>query len=119
MQDAVVSLRNGRYVVPVRAEYRGEVGGVIHDVSSTGATVFVEPTAVVEANARIMQLRAQEQEEITRILTSFSTQVGSLEPQFTYSYDAMLKIDLLLAKAGWLWSRTPLCPPSATRCTSS
>ena len=89
----------GRYVVPVRAEYRGEVGGVIHDVSSTGATVFVEPTAVVEANARIMQLRAQEQEEITRILTSFSTQVGSLEPQFTYSYDAMLKIDLLLAKA--------------------
>ena len=85
--------------MPVRAEYRGEVGGVIHDVSSTGATVFVEPTAVVEANARIMQLRAQEQEEITRILTSFSNQVGSLEPQFTYSYDAMLKIDLLLAKA--------------------
>ena len=99
LQDAVVSLRNGRYVVPVRAEYRGEVGGVIHDVSSTGATVFVEPTAVVEANARIMQLRAQEQEEITRILTSFSNQVGSLEPQFSYSYDAMLKIDLLLAKA--------------------
>ena len=99
LQDAVVSLRNGRYVVPVRAEYRGEVGGVIHDVSSTGATVFVEPTAVVEANARIMQLRAQEQEEITRILSSFSAQVGSLEPQFSYSYDAMLQIDLLLAKA--------------------
>ena len=99
LQDAVVSLRNGRYVVPVRAEYRGEVGGVIHDVSSSGATVFVEPTAVVEANARIMQLRAQEQEEITRILSSFSAQVGSLEPQFSYSYDAMLKIDLLLAKA--------------------
>ena len=99
LQDAVVSLRNGRYVVPVRAEYRGEVGGVIHDVSSTGATVFVEPTAVVEANARIMQLRAQEQEEISRILSAFSAQVGSLEPQFSYSYDAMLKIDLLLAKA--------------------
>lgn len=95
----MVSLRNGRYVVPVRAEYRGEVGGVIHDVSSSGATVFVEPTAVVEANARIMQLRAQEQEEITRILSAFSAQVGSLEPQFSYSYDAMLKIDLLLAKA--------------------
>ncbi len=99
LQDAVVSLRNGRYVVPVRAEYRGEIGGVIHDVSSTGATVFVEPTAVVEANARIMQLRAQEQEEITRILSAFSAQIGSLEPQFSYSYDAMLKIDLLLAKA--------------------
>lgn len=49
LQDAVVSIRNGRYVVPVRAEYRGEVGGVIHDVSSTGSTVFVEPTAVVES----------------------------------------------------------------------
>ena len=68
LQDAVVSLRNGRYVVPVRAEYRGEVGGVIHDVHRG-------------------------------ILTSFSTQVASLEPQFSYSYDAMLKIDLLLAKA--------------------
>ena len=99
LQDAVVSLRNGRYVVPVRAEYRGEVGGVIHDVSSSGSTVFVEPTAVVEANARIMQLRAQEQEEITRILSAFSAQVANLEPQFSYSYDAMLQIDLLLAKA--------------------
>ena len=99
LQDAVVSIRNGRYVVPVRAEYRGEVGGVIHDVSSTGSTLFVEPTAVVEANARIMQLHAQEQEEITRILTAFSGQVASLEPQFSYSYDAMLQIDLLLAKA--------------------
>ena len=82
LQDAVVSLRNGRYVVPVRAEYRGEVGGVIHDVSSSGATVFVEPTAVVEANARIMQLRAQEQGGDHRILSAFSAQVGSLEPQF-------------------------------------
>ena len=99
LQDAVVSLRNGRYVVPVRAEYRGEIGGVIHDVSSTGATIFVEPTAVVEANARIMQLRAQEQEEITRILTAFSSQVAQLEPQFSHSYEAMLQIDLLLAKA--------------------
>ncbi len=99
LQDAVVTLRNGRYVVPVRAEYRGEVGGIIHDVSSTGATVFVEPTAVVEANARIMQLRAQEQEEISRILQAFSAQVAQLEPQFSYSYDAMLAIDVLLAKA--------------------
>lgn len=99
LQDAVVSLRNGRYVVPVRAEYRGEIGGVIHDVSSTGATIFVEPTAVVEANAKIMQLRAQEQEEITRILSAFSSQVAQMEPQFSHSYEAMLQIDLLLAKA--------------------
>ncbi len=61
--------------------------------------MFVEPTVLVEANARIMQLHAQEQEEITRILTAFSGQVASLEPQLSYSYDAMLQIDLLLAKA--------------------
>ena len=119
LQDAVVSLRDGRYVVPVRAEYRGEVGGVIHDVSSTGATLFVEPTAVVEANARIMQLRAQEQEEITRILTAFSDQVASLEPQFSYSYDAMLSIDLLLAKARLAVEQNAFMPMVSDTCRFS
>ena len=99
LQDAVVSLRNGRFVVPVKAEYRGEVGGVIHDVSSTGATVFVEPTAVVEANAKIMQLRSQERAEIERILAAFTEQVAQIEPVFNFSYQAMLEIDVLLAKA--------------------
>lgn len=99
LQDAVVSLRNGRFVVPVKAEFRGEVGGVIHDVSSTGATVFVEPTAVVEANAKIMQLRSQETAEIERILASFTEQVAQIEPVFSFSYQAMLQIDMLLAKA--------------------
>ena len=99
LQEAVVSLRNGRYVVPVKAEHRGDIGGVIHDVSSTGATIFVEPTAVVSANARIMQLRSQEQAEIERILVSFTGQIAGLEPMFTYSYEAMLDIDVLLAKA--------------------
>ena len=102
--------------MPVRAEYRGEIGGVIHDVSSTGATVFVEPTAVVEANARIMQLRAQEQEEITRILSAFSAQVGSLEPQFSYSYDAMLSIDLLLAKARLAVEQNAFMPAVSDTC---
>ena len=99
LQDAVVSLRNGRFVVPVKAEYRGEVGGVIHDVSSSGSTVFVEPTAVVEANAKIMQLRSQEKTEIERILAAFTDQVASIEPVFNFSYQAMLNIDVLLAKA--------------------
>ena len=99
LQDAVVSLRNGRFVVPVKAEYRGEVGGVIHDVSSSGSTVFVEPTAVVEANAKIMQLRSQEKSEIERILAVFTDQVASIEPVFNFSYQAMLNIDVLLAKA--------------------
>ena len=99
LQESVVSIRNGRYVVPVKSEYRGEVSGVIHDVSSTGATVFVEPQAVVEANARILQYRAQEAQEIERILVAFTAQVAQIEPQFQYSYAAMLDIDVLLAKA--------------------
>ena len=99
LQESVVSIRNGRYVVPVKSEYRGEVSGIIHDVSSTGATVFVEPQAVVEANARILQYRAQEAQEIERILVAFTGQVAAIEPQFQYSYKAMLEIDVLLAKA--------------------
>ncbi|MEG1075429.1 MAG: endonuclease MutS2, partial [Ruthenibacterium sp.] len=99
LQDAVVSIRNGRFVVPVKSEYRGEVGGVIHDVSSSGSTLFVEPTAVVEGNAKILQLRNQEQAEIERILSAFSGAVAALEPMFSYGYAAMLQINVLFAKA--------------------
>ncbi|MEG1931936.1 MAG: endonuclease MutS2, partial [Pygmaiobacter sp.] len=86
------------FVVPVKAEYRNEVSGVIHDVSSSGATLFIEPAAVVETNAKIMQLRSQEQEEITAILARFSNAVAALQPQFGYSYDTMLTLDVLIAK---------------------
>ena len=99
LQDAVVSIRNGRFVVPVKAEYRSEVGGVIHDVSSSGATLFVEPTAVVEANAKILQLRSQEKQEIERLLAAYSAQCAEMEPMFSFGYEAMLKLDVLLAKA--------------------
>lgn len=99
LQDAVVSIRNGRFVVPVKSEHRGDVGGVIHDVSSSGSTLFVEPTAVVEGNAKIMQLRSQEQVEIERILAAFSAQVADNAPLFLPAYDAMLQLDVLLAKA--------------------
>ena len=99
LQDAVVSLRSGRFVVPVKAEYRGEIPGVIHDVSSSGATLFVEPSAVVELNAKILQLHSQEQEEIERILSAFSDAVAAMQPLFEVSYNAMLRVDLLLAKA--------------------
>ena len=99
LQDAVVSIRNGRFVVPVKAEFRGEVGGVIHDVSSSGATLFVEPTAVVEANAKIMQLRSQEAAEMERILEAFTSQIAQQEQAVLFGYGCMLDIDVLLAKA--------------------
>lgn len=99
LQETVVSLRNGRFVVPVKAEHKGDLGGIIHDVSQSGSTIFVEPTAVVEANAKIMQLRSQEQAEIERILAAFSQQASDMEQPFIYSYFAMIAIDVLLAKA--------------------
>ena len=99
LQENIITQRNGRFVVPVKVEHRGDVPGLVHDTSSTGATVFVEPQAVVEANARILQYRAQEAQEIERILVAFTGQVAAIEPQFQYSYKAMLEIDVLLAKA--------------------
>ena len=110
LQDAVVSIRNGRFVVPVKAEYRGEVGGVIHDVSSSGSTLFVEPTAVVEANAKILQLRNQEQQEIERLLAAYSSQAAAMEPMFSLGYEAMLKLDVLLAKANLALEQKAMCP---------
>lgn len=99
LQETIVSIRNGRFVVPVKAEHRNEVGGVIHDVSSSGGTLFVEPTAVVEANAKILQLHNQEQAEIERVLAEFSGRVAEMGPLFAAAYDAMLEIDKRLAKA--------------------
>ncbi|MEG2053370.1 MAG: endonuclease MutS2, partial [Oscillospiraceae bacterium] len=98
LQTQVVALRSGRFVVPVKAEHKGDVQGVIHDVSSSGSTLFVEPTAVVEANAKILQLKNMEKEEIERILAAFSAQIAGIEQTFKQSYESMLAADLLVAK---------------------
>ncbi len=110
LQDSLVSIRNGRFVVPVRAEHRGEIPGVIHDVSQSGGTFFVEPSAVVEANARIMQLRGQEQAEIERILEHFTARVGEIAPLFEAAWHAMLQLDMRLAKGELGLSMNGICP---------
>ena len=110
LQDSVVSIRNGRFVVPVKAEYRSDIGGVIHDVSSSGSTLFVEPTAVVEANAKILQLRNQEHAEIERILGAFSSQVAEIEPLFTLGWNSMLQIDMLVAKGQLACAQNAMMP---------
>ena len=99
LQESIVTQRGGRYVVPVKAEVRGEVPGLVHDTSSSGATVFVEPMSVVEANNEIRVLRSDEQEEISRILLELSDEAGSFADSIIESYKYAVELDLIFAKA--------------------
>ena len=99
LQDAIVTQRNGRFVVPVKAEFRGQIAGLVHDTSSSGATVFVEPMSVVEANNEIRVLQGKEQDEIEHILTELSAETGNYADEIRYSYEAALEINLIFAKA--------------------
>ena len=99
LQESIVTQRGGRYVVPVKAEFRGEVPGLVHDTSASGATVFVEPMSVVEANNEIRVLRSDEQEEISRILLELSGEAGSFADSIIESYKYAVQLDLIFAKA--------------------
>ncbi|MDR2908339.1 MAG: endonuclease MutS2, partial [Oscillospiraceae bacterium] len=99
LQEQIITIRNGRFVVPVRSECRGEIQGLVHDTSSSGATVFVEPMAVVEQNNLIRELEGKEQAEITRILLAFTGRVGEQAQEQILSYRAMLELDLIFAKS--------------------
>ncbi len=99
LQEQIVTIRNGRFVVPVKAEYRNEIKGLIHDTSSSGATLFVEPMSVVEANNQIRELQSKEAHEINRILLEFSAQVGAFGDSLLNNYDILLELDLCFAKS--------------------
>ena len=99
LQEPIVTLRDGRFVVPVKIECKNEVKGLIHDTSSSGATVFVEPLAVVEANNEIRMLQNEEQLEIDRILQEFSERIGQVADATRDSFEALLQLDLLFAKS--------------------
>ncbi|MCL2856997.1 MAG: endonuclease MutS2 [Oscillospiraceae bacterium] len=98
LQEQLVTMRSGRFVVPVRAEFRGEIKGLTHDTSASGATVFVEPMSVVEQNNLIRDLEAAERREIARILLEFSQRVGAVSRELEGSYDALIELDLIFAK---------------------
>ncbi len=99
LQEPVVTIRSDRFVVPVKLECRGSVSGLVHDTSASGATVFIEPTAVVEANNEIKVLRAKEQAEIDRILAELSAAVGEHADMIAISYDCAVELCLIFAKA--------------------
>ena len=99
LQESIVTQRGGRYVVPVKAEFRGEVPGLVHDTSASGATVFVEPMSVVEANNEIRVLRSDEQDEIARILLELSGEAGSFADSIIESYHYAVELNLIFAKA--------------------
>ncbi|HEY7984910.1 MAG TPA: endonuclease MutS2 [Ktedonobacterales bacterium] len=99
LQEPIITMRSDRYVLPVRAEARGQVRGIVHDQSGSGATVFVEPLVIVEMNNRLRELQLREREEIERILADLSEQVGQDAPYVTLAVELLAELDLHLAKA--------------------
>ncbi|MGN0486820.1 MAG: endonuclease MutS2 [Acutalibacteraceae bacterium] len=99
LRESIVTMRNGRYVVPVKAEHRGEISGLVHDTSSSGATVFIEPAGVVEANNEIKVLQSKERDEIDRILFELSAEAGGFYQSIKSSYECAVELNLIFAKA--------------------
>ena len=99
LQEQLVTERNGRYVLPVRVESRRELKGIVHDVSNTGATVFIEPLETIESGNELRQLEVEERQEIERILAALSALVGAAAEDIRLNIEILARLDLALAKA--------------------
>jgi DNA mismatch repair protein MutS2 len=99
LQEALVTQRDGRYVLPIRADFKGRVRGVVHDQSASGATLFVEPLSVVELNNQYRELQLAERDEERRILQALSDEIGAFSHEIAAMIDIIAEIDLVLAKA--------------------
>ena len=98
LQDALITQRGGRFVVPVKAECRGELPGLVHDTSSSGATLFIEPMGVVQANNELKELEAKEEKEIDRILYALSSEAAGFSRDILWDYDLLVRLDLIFAR---------------------
>ena len=98
LQESIITQRDGRFVVPVKAEQKGALPGLVHDVSSTGATVFVEPMGVVQANNEFIELQAKEKKEIERILAELSADAANHKEDISWDYDALTALDGIFAR---------------------
>lgn len=110
LQEAVVTMRNGRYCLPVKAEHRGQIQGMIHDQSSTGSTLFVEPMAIVKYNNDLKELEIKEQEEIEKILADLSNQVQESSELILTNFTVLTQFDFIFAKAMLSKSYQGTCP---------
>ena len=98
LQETIITQRDGRFVVPVKAEHKGDLPGLVHDVSATGATLFVEPMGVVQANNEYVELEAKEQKEIERILAELSAEAAAHREDIQWDYDTLVHLDLIFAR---------------------
>jgi DNA mismatch repair protein MutS2 len=99
LQEALITQRDGRYVIPLRAEFKGQIKSIVHDQSASGATLFVEPLAAVELNNTYRELQLAERDEVRRILAELSAQVGALAGEIVPGVQALAELDLAFAKA--------------------
>ena len=99
LQEALITQRDGRFVVPVKAECKGSLPGLVHDVSSSGATLFVEPMGVVQANNELKELQAKEDKEIDRVLRILSGECAAQRENILYDYDLLVQLDTIFARA--------------------
>ncbi len=97
LQENIITQRSGRFVVPVKSEYKSEIKGLVHDVSSTGATVFIEPIGVVELNNALRELEAEEKKEIERILAALSAEVAEFSAGIETNFEILSRLDLIFA----------------------
>ena len=110
LQDAVVTMRNNRYCIPVKSEYKGQVPGMVHDQSASGSTFFIEPAAVVSMNNELKELSIKEQEEIEAILAGLSAQAAAHTDAFSSNQKAMTTLDFIFAKASLAMEQNATMP---------
>lgn len=110
MQDSVVSMRNGRYVIPVKSEYKAQVKGFVHDSSNSGSTLFIEPAEVLELNNELREAIAAEKAEVERILSELSYQVGIVSDKLSESITLVSEVDMCFAKAEYAFKTKSVCP---------
>ena len=125
LQDAIITMRGGRYVVPVKSEHKNDIPGLVHDVSGSGGTFFIEPMGVVNANNELRELQAREEKEIERILAELSADCAGFKDGIQQDYELLVALDAIFARGRlssrmgpWsrCWGTTSSCAGPGTRC---